>query len=253
LEYETKFAKQLNRLRRRRKPSTRDEKALEFAVKSPAGDAQRERRRVAAEQPLRRLRAIGSQAAENFSHRIMPECWLKPNRRALATALIVPSFVSAVGLVLLVVGMRSEQRLWLAIAGGTMFAIGVACVAAIWCASRIPRLAYADGELLVYLLSLKPLRVPIDAVECFFLGQGPAHPAPPDHPVAKAANVIVRIADSASDFHERDVRPDLGIWRDGYITIRGLWCEPLSHERVNLLNRQLAEAHRAVRARQEVL
>jgi hypothetical protein len=182
----------------------------------------------------------------------MAECWLKPNRRALATAMIVPSVVAAIGLVLLVVGMRSDQRVWLSISGSAMFALGIVCVAAIWFASRIPRLAYDDGDLLVYLRSLTPLRVPIDAVECFFLGQGPAHPAPPDQPVAKAANVIVRIADSAADFHERDVRADLGIWRDGYITIRGLWCEPLSHERVNLLNRQLADAHRAVRERQEV-
>ena len=42
------------------------------------------------------------------------------------------------------------------------------------------------------------------------------------------------------------------IKRDGYITLRGLWCEPLSHERVNTLNHRLAAAHRAVRLRQEV-
>lgn len=182
----------------------------------------------------------------------MAECWLKPNRRAVVTAMVVPSVVGVSGMVLLAIAARVAQSQWLNIAGGLMLALGTVCVVALWFASRIPRLAYDDGELLVYLRSLTPLRVPVDVVECFFLGQGPAHPAEADQPVAKAANVVVRIADSASDFHERDVRPDLGIWRDGYITIRGLWCEPLSHERVNALNRQLADAHRAVQARQEM-
>jgi hypothetical protein len=136
--------------------------------------------------------------------------------------------------------------------GTGIFGLGVVCVAALWVATRIPRLAYDDGELLVYLRSLAPLRVPVEAVECFFLGQGPAHPAAPDEPVAKAANVIARIAESAPQWHARPVRADLGQWCDGYITIRGMWCEPLSHERINQLNRRLAEAHRAVRARQEV-
>lgn len=185
-------------------------------------------------------------------NRTMAACWLKPNRRALGMAIFVPSVVGVVGLLLLAMGAGDGRSLWLSVAGGAMLVFGLVCGAACWIAARIPRLAYDNGELLVYLRSLTPLRVPIDVVECFFLGQGPAHSAVPDQPVAKAANVIVRIADSASDFHQRDVRPDLGIWRDGYITIRGLWCEPLSHERVNALNRLLADAHRAARTRQEV-
>jgi hypothetical protein len=184
---------------------------------------------------------------------IMAEVWLKSNRRALAVAAVVPSTLVLAGAFVLGIGINQEKNPFLVLmAGGCLFALGLISVVGLCLASYIPRLAFDDGELLVYLRSLTPLRVPIEVVECFFLGQGPAHPAAPEEPVPKAANVIVRIAESATKFHAREVRADLGQWRDGYITIRGMWCEPLSHERVNALNRHLAEAHLALRARHEV-
>jgi hypothetical protein len=142
-----------------------------------------------------------------------------------------------------------KPSLW-SVAGLAFLLLGAIGYVALWLAGRIPRLAYNDGELLVYLRSLRPLRVPVDAVECFFLGQGPAQPAVPDDLVVKAANVIVRIGEGATAWHARKVRAELGQWQDGYITIRGMWCEPLSHERVNELNRRLAEAQRQLRQQQ---
>jgi hypothetical protein len=182
----------------------------------------------------------------------MAECWLKPNGRALGVASIVPLLAIIIGISLAIWTTSARSSAWF-IGSVILAAFGLVCLVAIGWAARIPRLAYDDGELLVYLRSLTPLRVPIDAVECFFLGQGPAHPATPDEPVAKAANVIVRLAESAGAWHDRAVRTDLGQWRDGYITIRGMWCEPLSHERLNQLNRRLAEVHRSRKTTQEVL
>ncbi len=181
----------------------------------------------------------------------MAESWLQPNRRALRVTLVVPAALSLVGLVLVLVGMSRGFTSAVFLCGAGLVVAGV--VGTLWLvyAMRVPRLAYEEGELLVYLRALTPLRVPIDVVECFFLGQGPARPAPPDACVPKAANVIVRLADNARDFHARDVRADLGVWNDGYITIRGMWCEPLSHERVNELNRRLGAAQRSLRQKQE--
>ncbi|HEY2827859.1 MAG TPA: hypothetical protein VGJ04_09690, partial [Pirellulales bacterium] len=52
------------------------------------------------------------------------------------------------------------------------------------------------------------------------------------------------IADKATDYHQRDVKPALGRWDEGYVTIHGAWCEPLTLEVVQRLNVRLAEAQR---------
>lgn len=181
----------------------------------------------------------------------MAESWLQSNRRALRVALVVPGALTLVGLLLAISGLSRGIASFYFLFGAGLLVVGIFGAAWLIFAMRVPRLGYEDGELLVYLRSLTPLRVPIDVVECFFLGQGPARPAPPDVCVPKAANVIVRLAESATDYHAREVRSDLGIWNDGYITIRGMWCEPLSHERVNELNRKLSAAQRALRQHQE--
>ena len=53
-------------------------------------------------------------------------------------------------------------------------------------------------------------------------------------------------SDRAEAWHRQEVKPGLGKWCEGYITIRGTWCEPLSVGLVNRLNQRLAEVARAV-------
>jgi len=53
--------------------------------------------------------------------------------------------------------------------------------------------------------------------------------------------IVIRIADKAVEWRQQDVKRQLGSWCDGYVTIRGTWCEPLNIEVVNRLNRRLAE------------
>jgi hypothetical protein len=182
----------------------------------------------------------------------MPECWLKPNRRALRIALVAPLTLMLVGAIVAAWGYARGGAAATFLVGVVLAFAGAVGAAWLLYALRIPRLAYDGADVLVYLRSLTPLRVPVDAVECFFLGQGPALPAAPQPDVTKAANVIVRLAEGAKDYHTRQVRSDLGVWSDGYITIRGMWCEPLDHQRVNELNRQLGAAHRAQRKPQQV-
>ncbi len=127
---------------------------------------------------------------------------------------------------------------WIGIFGG-----GGMIVLLAW-QSRQPRLAFEPGHLLVYLRSGRPYRVPIEIVECLFLGQAPSRLPSKRHESTKTATVVVRLAERAESWRERDVKPALGSWRDGYITILGTWCEPLDRDLVNRLNQRLAEVRR---------
>tara|TARA_B100001123_G_scaffold407965_1_gene500708 strand:- start:2 stop:577 length:576 start_codon:yes stop_codon:yes gene_type:complete len=177
------------------------------------------------------------------------ECWLSPNRRALAIGLILPGILFLIGVVLI-----SQQSTHLLQGVGTGFLIlgGVLAFAMIR-HLYLPRLAYQDGQLLVFLTRGNPLRVPVDVVECFFLGQTEENQSPGhEKRRAQTATVVVRLAEAAKEWHRFDVKAALGSWQNGYIIIRGTWCEPLSMDRVNALNTRLKEVKKS-RAQPEIL
>lgn len=129
--------------------------------------------------------------------------------------------------------------------GGTVLAtVSAAILGVLIYVMRLPRIAYVDGHLLVYLRSLDPIRLPIHLVECFFLGHASSQLHGRRKDGLETSTVVVRLAEDAVEWHRRDTTPALGHWCDGYITIRGTWCEPLSVERVEQLNRKLVEAQR---------
>ena len=187
----------------------------------------------------------------------MPEVWLRTNRRALAVAMVLVGLVLAATLGSIPAGVLYGA---LPQAAQTSFAISMLVVSAVpaWLLLHLaralnqPRLAYSDGDLLVYLEPQTPTRVPIDIVECFFLGQGPSELPKLKGREPETQNVIVRLAESASDWKHRDVRPAIGHWCEGYITLRGSWCEPITPALMKRLNHRLAEVHRQRKAaRQE--
>ncbi len=108
----------------------------------------------------------------------------------------------------------------------------------------LPRIAITADHLLVYLRGYHPYRVPLDAVECFFQGQGVSALTASD---AKSTNIIVRLAERASDWHRRTVKRSLGEWDEGYITIRGTWCERITETKLRALNATLANVKRSQR------
>ncbi len=180
----------------------------------------------------------------------MREVWLKPNRRALATTMLGPGLLLIIGVGTIVTGISRESWV-ITLIGGGLAMVGGLGVALVAYAMTFPRVAYEEGKLLVYLGEAEPFRIPIELVEVFFLGQGPVRPSDEGQDAGpKTANVVVRLAEAAPQWHERKIRPDLGKWYDGYIVIRGTWCEPVSHERLNVLNHRLAEIRRDSR-RQE--
>ena len=111
-----------------------------------------------------------------------------------------------------------------------------------------PRLAIEKDHVRVNVCH-EPTRIPIDVVECFFLGQGPSGISSGTGEELESSNIVVRLAEAAKDWHHRDAKRTLGHWCEGYITLRGTWCEPISLDLVNRLNHHLAQTKRARKAR----
>jgi hypothetical protein len=171
----------------------------------------------------------------------MAECWLKTNARALRLGMLIPAAHGAVGLVI-ALGVGQQEPSPVVQTLGACVA-GLSLIAVLYLAREIrrPRLAYEDGSLLVNIRRGSPARVPIDVVECFFLGQSPSMLPGRKYERTETSAVVVRLAERATDWAAQEVVPALGKWCNGYITIRGTWCEPLNIQVVNELNRRLAE------------
>lgn len=176
----------------------------------------------------------------------MSEVWLRTNVRGVLWGMVLPALVGVF--------------LWAVAEGFFVFDFVpwmlryVAGFLAAMCALllvlsavelRQSRLTYRGGHLLVKLTAGPPERVPIEFVEGFLLGQGPSHLSRSDPERMESRTVIVRLDEMAEEFAHRMAKPALGEWCNGYITIRGTWCEPLSISVVNRLNRRLADAKRA--------
>jgi len=105
-----------------------------------------------------------------------------------------------------------------------------------------PRVTYCQDHVLFYLKSGSPIAVPIEVVEAFFFGQGPANLPVQITGHSETVNLIARLSQQAPEWGQRDTKPALGRWCDSYVTIRGTWCEPLNGEVLQRLNRRLSEA-----------
>lgn len=182
----------------------------------------------------------------------MPEIWLRSNSRVSLLGLIVSALLCcAGGWLLLFTGIWRELGKVVTTWGMLVALLGIGLVIAgfilAWLAAwfwRRPRVA-CDGLVVeVNLGGLSPARLPVEVVECFFIGQGPAMIRAEEKQDAQAANVIVRLAEKAAAWRSGPAQPALGKWSDSYITIRGAWCEPIDGDLVNRMNAQLAEVHR---------
>lgn len=177
----------------------------------------------------------------------MKEVWLKTNRRALVLGMLLPAVILAIAVAGLVWTVASGKH-W-----AWQLPLLIVIIAPLWMIGEMlyallcPRVGYDSGELLVFLEPTRPTRVPIDIVEVFFLGQGPSELPKLKGREPETQNVIIRLAESATEWKHRDVRPTFGHWCEGYITLRGAWCEPITPGLMRRLNQRLAEAQRECR------
>ena len=123
----------------------------------------------------------------------------------------------------------------------TLIVIGLVLTWTLLSEVRKPRIAYGEDQLFFYLKAGAPIAVPVKVVEAFFLGQGPAHVPGLDEDRTESVNLVARLSQRHPEWAQRDVKRALGHWCDGYITIRGTWCEPLTVEVIRRLNRRLHE------------
>jgi hypothetical protein len=170
----------------------------------------------------------------------MTEIWLRSNRRILGLGLIPGAAICAASSTLLITTASAGVR-YLALAGVLMGAMLMAIVVR---QLLRPRVAYATGNVLFYLRAGAPIAVPVKMVEAFFLGQGPAYLPGTDEDSQETVNLVARISQKAEEWQRLDVKPALGKWCEGYVSIRGTWCEPLTNEVIRRLNRRLSEVSR---------
>jgi len=122
---------------------------------------------------------------------------------------------------------------------------GVAAVVALlaYFSTRGPRI-YREESQVLFRIARRPLAVPLEVVEAFFLGQGPAHLPGGLGERLETVNLVARLSQRATEWHQREADPRLGTWCGGYITVRGTCCEPLSTDVVHRLNKRLSAAKR---------
>lgn len=175
----------------------------------------------------------------------MTESWLRTNRRlflaaavaAFGAGLLVAMVAAAVTSLVSPVAAR-----WVLIA--LVAAAWVLFVGSVWWGRR-PRLAYANGQLLVNLRPGSYIRVPIELIECFLMGQGPSFLPGQRYAETATSTVVVRLRPQAEEWSHVDVDPRYGSWCDSHIIIRGTWCEPINVPLVQRLNDRLVEVQRA--------
>ncbi len=172
----------------------------------------------------------------------MREVWLKNNARAAWLGAVPPAFGAVVGGLLLAGLIEPLAGVWLRAIGAVLACLSLIFLCLILWQSLQPRLAVEAGHLLVYLRPDGPVRVPLDVVEGFLLGQGPSFLPGKRFANTEAATLIVRLAESAPQWAMIETDRRLGNWCGHYITIHGAWCEALSVDVANRLNARLAEA-----------
>ena len=170
----------------------------------------------------------------------MRETWLRPNFRAIGFGTIPPLLFAALG-GWMMFGLSSSGGPWWKWLGAAIVLVSAGILAALAAQLRRPRVAYDDGRVLFYLQSGPPIAVPATIVEAFFLGQGPSFLPGQSTEVDTTVNLIARLSQRELEWAHKDVKPALGHWCDGYVTIRGTWCEPLNEQVVRRLNRRLKE------------
>jgi hypothetical protein len=168
----------------------------------------------------------------------MREIWLRTNHRALLFGCVPPALLVAVGL-WMTCPRETLGAAWRA-TGAIATVCGLGTIALLLRQIIRPRIAYESSRVLFYLRSGSPIAVPVEFVEAFLVGQGPAH-VPGISGQSRTMNLVARLSQRQPEWAQQSVKPGIGNWSDGYVTIRGAWCEPLNNDVVRRLNRRLKE------------
>lgn len=178
------------------------------------------------------------------------DVWLRGNvRPVLGLAALVAIFGAGLTAAVLVAGVAPATS-WLVFAGWLVAGAVVALLAA---AAARPRLVHRrspqHGDILEVRLAPGSSRaVPLDAIECFFMGSQRLEAegdVADDRPSHRVGTLVMRVAERAKDWQARPTFAPWGTWQEGAIVFDGRWCEPLSVELARRLSGKLVDAKRA--------
>lgn len=172
------------------------------------------------------------------------QVWLRGNLRPAA---LLAGVTVAAGTALAVLALLPQTA-----ALGLPLLIGFAVlagpvVAGLGLAAVQPRLSCRGDMLEIRLAPLVVHEVPVELVECFFMG---SHVLPDPQgrdnvPTQRVGTLVMRIAERATAWQARPTFTPWGTWADGAVVFDGRWCEPLSVELARSLSSRLVEAKRA--------
>src|SRR5262249_16281453 len=183
---------------------------------------------------------IGRANTPGSTEDLMQETWLKPNRRAILFGCVPPLVMTVIGVCLVLTHRADSESSVIGWIGYFTAVAGLVACGLLLTQFGHPRIAFRDGNVLLFVRTGQPIAVPVDIVESFFFGQGPAHlPAMAKQP--NTVNLIARLSQRHTEWASQKVRPALGSWCDGYVTTRGKWCEPLNSDVIRRINRRLKE------------
>jgi hypothetical protein len=170
----------------------------------------------------------------------MREIWLQGNRRAILFGAILPGVFVLAGFAMFGAALNRHEAVMLRWCGVAAIILGMLFLAILAGQYRRPRIAFEKAHVLFFVRSGEPIAVPVDIVEAFLVGEGPAHlPGIRNQP--KTVNLVARLSQRHTEWARQSVKPAIANWCDGYVTMRGTWCEPLNHDVIRRLNRRLKE------------
>jgi len=173
------------------------------------------------------------------------EVWLQGNLRPVIAISLVAGIAAALTVVAVaIVAPPAWALLAVAAAGGLLLAL-LGMLA--WAAAQ-PRLVRRGNSVAVRLAPWRVERVPLEVVECVFRGTEPIVASEEAAPRFRVGTLILRIAERATEWRERETFRPWGSWDDGHIVIDGRWCAPLSAESARQIATRLAELKRELSA-----
>jgi hypothetical protein len=178
------------------------------------------------------------------------DVWLRGNVRPVLGLAAVAALVGAALTAAVFLAGGPTAGKWLA---GVYWLVAAGSVAAFAAAAMRPRLVHridpqAESVLEVRLAPGASHAVPLDAIECFFMGSQRLEAdedVTDDQPTHRVGTLVMRVAERAKDWQARPTFAPWGTWREGAIVFDGRWCEPLSVELARRLSGKLVEAKRA--------
>jgi hypothetical protein len=174
----------------------------------------------------------------------MAEIWLQANRRIVLLPTILFAVVAA-ACTPIYLSTRSEY-----VGAAAILAADAALVW--WLIFRRPRISFDGRNVRLNVRNGRAVRVPVELVEAFMLGKGPAFLDGRDDYRTETSTLVVRIAERAEEFRKVETNVRVAAWCGHYCTLRGTWTEPLSVDLVNRLNQRLYDVQQAAKSPERV-